>query len=100
MTGFLINTTDVTTYDAIGSYVYGFMSITSITEGSTYSGSSINPSSQMRDETSQTADTYPPNNSYITRGSATLTGTWRAMGRSAYATTVARSRQTAFVRIS
>lgn len=93
-----INTTDRSTYNSIGSYVFGYMAITSITQGSTYAGSSIFPAGQTG-VTDRGANTWAPP-SAIVRGSAALTGTWRATGRGTYASGSNRTRNTIFVRIS
>jgi len=87
-----------TSYNAVGTYIYGFMGNNGVTEGSTYAGSGINPAGMAYSSTYSSADTDYPTN--ITHGSSTLSGTWRAMGRSNYGPGTARGRQTLFVRIS
>ena len=87
-----------TTYGAVGTYVFGHIYNTHVGEGSTYAGSSIEPAGSERNTTGTMGDdsVYGAN---FAKGGATLSGTWRAMGRSSsYADS--RMRVTLFVRIS
>lgn len=100
MTGYLINATDITSYNAIGSYCFGLLkNITGVNEGSSFSGSTIFPSSQMRDETTQGTDTWGVP-TYTTYGATGLTGTWRAMGRTTVNSGSNIQRQMLYIRIT
>lgn len=87
-----------TTYNAVGTYVWGYMSNTGITNGSTYSGSSIEPGALVANNSSISDDDVA-SSFYATKGSSSLSGTWRAMGRARYLSDT-RARWTLFVRIS
>lgn len=84
-------------YGDVGTYVLGYIFNTSVTEGATYSGSSISPAGHVN-LTAVTADGQ--GDVGITRGSSTLSGTWRAMGRVNVASGSSRTRVTLFLRIS
>ena len=91
-----------TTYGAVGTYIFGDMSTSGITENSTYSGSSIQPAGVGLIPHTNSFDA--PNDSgaygsYWTKGGGTLSGTWRAMGRHR-ANSGSRNRITLFVRVS
>ena len=81
-----------TTFGAVGTYVLGAYQ-DSVSAGSTYAGSSIYPSAQVR-AGSLSADSRET--SEMVRSGTALSGTWRAMGyqNAGYWT------QTVFVRIS
>ena len=87
-----------TTYGDVGTYVFGHRYASTQTENTTYAGSGINPAGVMdlgtttADNTGQNAD--------MQRGAGTLSGTWRAMGRSNGSAGITYSRITLFVRIS
>lgn len=85
-------------YGAVGTYVLGYIGGTGITEGDTYSGSSINPAGMYNSNT-VSADALPSGTALV-RGSSTLSGTWRAMGRSNNNSGGTTSRVTLFLRIS
>jgi len=65
-----------TTYDAVGTYVFGYRAST-ITQNSTYAGSSIQPAGYGTDAQSNDAVKTPN----AAKGGSSLSGTWRAMGR-------------------
>ena len=86
-------------YGAIGTYVFGFRSSSTITtEGSTYAGSTLEPAgisnsfSGLADDTVDSAD--------IAKGGSALSGTWMAMGRVGNNSGTARGRTTLFLRVS
>lgn len=85
-------------YGAVGTYVFGYIGGTGITEDGTYSGSSINPAGLYNLNTAS-ADAVPSGTALV-RGSSTLSGTWRAMGRSNVNSGGTTSRVTLFLRIS
>lgn len=87
-----------TTYGAVGTYVFGYISSSTATENSTYSGSSIEPGGIIT-LSSSLSDDQVNASPYITKGGSALSGTWRAMGRS-NAFTSTRTRWTLFVRVS
>lgn len=67
-----------TSYNAVGTYVWGGRQTNNITEGSTYAGSTIYPAGAIR-FSNDGADGWGA--FYVTRGGSHLSGTWRAMGR-------------------
>jgi hypothetical protein len=85
-------------YGAVGTYVMGFITTTSIAENTNYAGSSIEPagirsgSSGLLDDADGGAD--------LTKGGSALSGTWRAMGRVSSESSLTRGRATLFLRIS
>jgi hypothetical protein len=85
-------------YGAVGTYVFGYIASTGITEDGTYSGSSIYPAGLYNVNT-VAADTTPSGITFH-RGSSALSGTWRAMGRSNFNSSGTTSRVTLFLRIS
>lgn len=84
-------------YGAVGTYVLGYIYNTSVTEGSTYAGSDISPAGHVA-LSAVTADAQAGMDA--TRGSSTLSGTWRAMGRVNSSSGSSRTRITLFLRIS
>ncbi len=66
-------------YGAVGTYVWAYYTGGGLTEGSTYSGSSLNPAGGHLGVSSLTADAG--GQAYWSRGSDTLSGTWRSMSR-------------------
>jgi len=66
-------------YGAVGTYVWAYYTGGGLTEGSTYSGSSLNPAGGHLGVSSLPADAG--GQAYWSRGSDTLSGTWRAMSR-------------------
>lgn len=92
-----------TSYGTVGSYVFGDMQTAYIIENSTYSGSSIQPAGISISTYSSNYDVGNDDGSwtaYHVKGGSTLSGTWRAMGRSRNASTYSRNKSTLFVRIS
>ena len=89
-------------YGAIGSLVFGMYytgsSGNAVYEGNTYAGSSIYPAGTTGATSNPGADVAIGTN--VTRGATALTGTWRALGRSAVAPTAGETRCTLFIRIS
>lgn len=83
-----------TTYGAVGTYVWGHRT-SRITEGSSYAGSGIRPAG-IGNYPFSGADSQETGQA--TRGSSTVSGTWRAMGRQQSATWAEGA--TLFVRIS
>ena len=93
-----------TTYGDVGTYVTGVFLGTGLTEGTTKSGSSIFPAG-MGDmgESSlpgNDAASGPGGNRYWSRGTTSLSGTWRVMGRMRYEDSNTRPRYMLWVRIS
>lgn len=86
-----------TTYGAVGTYVFGYIANTGVTEGTTYAGSSIEPAGVVYGGTLSDDGT---GNGLLTKGGAALSGTWRAMGRVDGLSGTSYSRGTLFVRIS
>lgn len=85
-----------TTYGDTGTYVMGMtVGSSTVTQGSTYSGSSIKPYG-MRLGTPVGDDSVL--SARGSRGGSTLSGTWRAMGRAGFSGNYGRG--TLFVRIS
>jgi hypothetical protein len=85
-------------YGAIGTYVFaGSYSSTKYSEGSLYSGSSLKPAGAA--VTADTMSDGANSNGYPTGGGSSLSGTWRAMGRSS-AGSGDDTRVTLFLRIS
>lgn len=89
-----------TTYDDVGTYVWGLLFTASVANNSTYAGSSIKPAGIYANYPSASLpDDDIAVNEGLTKGGSALSGTWRAMGRVVYnGNTVARA--TLFVRIS
>ena len=73
---------------AVGAYAFVYTSSTNIVEGATIAGSSLNYAGLLRATAIWDADLASATTA--TRGSATLSGTWRFMGRS-NASSVARA---------
>ena len=89
-----------TTYNAVGTYVWGYTSDTGYVEGDT-KGSGIFPAGFIDTaRTSANAGFQHGNPSYMTRGGTACSGTWRAMGRSNSDSAYQRPRPTLWVRIS
>jgi len=89
--------TQNTTFNSIGSYIFGGLDTKDIDDNSTYSGSSIRGGGVQHIGTLTTAQI---GDAYVVKTGGTLSGTWRAMGDVGIATTTTRSRLTLFVRIS
>jgi hypothetical protein len=85
-------------YGDVGTYAYlnWTASGSSLTEGQTIAGSSLNPAGAY--SASLSADVGATSGAL--RGSATLSGTWRSMGRAAITSAGGASKQTVFLRIS
>lgn len=75
-------------YGAVGTYVWAYYTGGGLTEGSTYSGSSLNPAGGHLGVASFPADNG--GTAYWSRGADTLSGTWRAMSRDNLAGSYAR----------
>lgn len=91
-----------TTYGAVGTYIFGDMQSTGITNGSTYAGSGIQPAGVgliPADSAFDIANDGANYSSFFSKGGSTLSGTWRAMGRHR-SNTGNRNRITLFVRVS
>lgn len=88
-----------TTYGDVGTYVFGYIANIGVTQGSTYSGSSINPCGFAVTTTSPGTDSDFSQTTTID-GASSHSGTWRAMGRANYGSGATRGRTTLFVRIS
>ena len=88
-----------TAFGAVGTYIWGYKVSAPFTEGSTHAGSAIQPAGVTTFTTTASDDgTLGGSSMYWTKGGS-VSGTWRAMGRSNYNTnTVVRF--TLFVRIS
>jgi hypothetical protein len=87
-------------YGGIGTYVFGYVSTTGITENTTIAGSNIEPAGvQESGVTGSVADDTLTGGSLVKGGSA-LSGTWRIMGRANAVSGSARVRVTLFLRIS
>lgn len=86
-------------YGAVGTTAFLYASNTGIIQGNTYAGSSLSPAGiqSVAAIPSIAADTLE--DAALVRGSPTMSGTWRAMGR-ANQSGVDRPRATLFVRIS
>ena len=99
-----ISSSPPTTFNAVGTYAFLYGNIGHVAAGSTWAGSSLHAaglysfSSQSFDGT----DGYSVGNPSINRANATVSGTWRAMGRAKQGDTPssATRRVTLFVRIS
>ena len=89
-----------TAYGAVGTYIIGYRYSTGITNGSTYAGSSIEPGGFGHEYALSSDDALTGSFTKFTKGSVTLSGTWRAMGRHNGDSTLAYSRYTLYVRIS
>ena len=87
-----------TTYDAVGTYVFGYRYGGGVGNGDTYAGSEIYPGGYGNTYSIDADGWQSP--IVNTRGGSALSGTWRAMGRHRYEVDVNRSRFTLFVRIS
>ena len=88
-----------TTYDDVGTYVFGYTFGTGgILNGSTYAGSTIEPAGVH--SSSSLSDDNSTSSIFVTKGDSPLSGTWRAMGRSNISPAGNRQRTTLFVRIS
>lgn len=83
-------------YGAVGTYVYGYIATSSVSAGSTYSGSSIYPAGGHATAAISAGGGVT---AYYSRGSNALSGTWRAMGESAL-TSSSPYKLTLFLRIS
>ena len=87
-----------TSYNAVGTYIFGHLYNTGgAVANTTYPGSGINPAGH---DHSNISAANSVDSGYLTRGSQTLSGTWRAMGQARYLSGSNRSRITLFVRIS
>ena len=69
-----------TTYNAVGTYAFLNRSDAGLTEGTTYAGSAFNPAG-IAVSGGVYIDADTANSCSIYRGSGTVSGTWRAMGR-------------------
>lgn len=88
-----------TDYNAVGSHVFAYVANGfGIVEGNTYAGSGLHPAGSDQSGFPTAPDENRTSN--ITRGAATLSGTWRALGRTNRRPFNTRSRATLFVRIS
>lgn len=87
----------VTTYGAVGTYVFGEIVSGGITENGTYSGASIQPAGFDAEATLSNDGRFV---GVITKGGSGLSGTWRAMGRSQGSSGTSWSRATLFMRVS
>lgn len=85
-------------YNAVGTYVLGYIFNSEVSEGSLYSGSSIYPAGLVALSAFSTADGQY--NVDATRGANVLSGTWRAHGRVGVAIGSSRTRITLFLRVS
>lgn len=91
-----ISTTPPTTAGAVGTYVYAFDSVArQLTFGSTYAGSQLYPASFV---STGNAPIALESGTYLSTGSGTLSGTWRAMG--AHYNNSTFKNATVYVRIS
>ncbi len=91
------NATASVGFGAVGSYVFGYINNTGVTEDSTYAGGDIYPAGGVS-STAAGADGQVAQDG--TRGPNALSGTWRAMGRVNVGAGGARARWTLFLRIS
>lgn len=87
-------------YGGIGTYVFGYMGNSGITDNTTYSGSSIEPAGVHGSSGGAISDDAQSPGATITKGGSALSGTWRAMGRSNAESGTTRPRATLFLRIS
>lgn len=73
-------------YGAVGTLAYGYLStLGAVTPGSTYAGSNIFPAAEFC-SSAIPADSFNSSNTYYgSRGATALSGTWRALGGTAYA---------------
>ena len=92
--------TPSTTYNAVGSYVWGYTADTGYVEGNT-KGSGIFPAGFIDTARTSASSSFQHGNpSYMSRGPTACSGTWRAMGRSNTDSAYQRPRPTLWVRIS
>ena len=91
-------TAPVTDYGAVGTYLFGYTSVSgSLVEGATIAGSNIEPAG-LFNVTGDRSDDSTFGLSGMTKGGASMSGTWRIMGR--VGTSGTDARLTLFVRIS
>jgi len=88
-----------TSYNAVGTYVFGMLTNSGLSENSTHSGSNIKPAGIQGDGSAPLGSDAYQFSAYPTSGSGTLSGTWRSMGR-VNVFTNNQNRYTLFVRIS
>ena len=91
-----IDTTPPTTYGAVGTYAFLYRG-GSVTEGATYAGSGLQPAGNVNWSALSNDSITSGTDAFIVKGSGTVAGTWRCMGRANYAGKVSA---TVFVRIS
>jgi len=83
-------------YGAVGTYVFGYMRATGITDNSTYAGSSIEPAGIGSGAGALSDDGEEA--TYLSKGGSALSGTWRAMGRHNVTSGSTWNRATLFLR--
>jgi hypothetical protein len=85
-------------YGAVGTYAFAYFTGLGVTENTTIAGSSLNIAGIHSGDTSISADSV--SSASLTRGSATLSGTWRVMSRSNAVAGSTRSRGLLVLRIA
>ena len=90
-----------TTFGAVGTYAFLVKNGTSVSSGSSYSGSSLQSGGVSAIQSRTTNNSvYDANMTGLARGDTTMSGTWRAMGSVSYNSSSTYGRGTVFLRIS
>lgn len=97
--GYITSATPPTTYNAVGTYVFATADTTGFTQGSTYAGSGLNPTGIHSGNSNTASQDAAIGSINLANSTDTLSGTWRAMGRSSVVGTSNRNRATLFVKI-
>ena len=84
-------------YGGVGTYVFGLIRNTGVTDGSTYAGSAITPAGFRSNSGTMSGDASDTDIAYTSGGSA-LSGTWRAMSRANATSGFTRDRLALFLR--
>lgn len=93
--------TPSTSFGAVGTYAFLVKNGSSVTSGSSVSGSSLQSGGVAALQSRTTANTaYDANITGLARGDTTMSGTWRAMGSVTYNGSSTYGRGTVFLRIS
>jgi hypothetical protein len=93
--------TQPTTFGAVGTYAFLVKNGSSVTSGSSVSGSSLQSGGvNAIQNLTVNNNVYNANMTGLARGDTTMSGTWRAMGSVTYNSTSTYGRGTIFLRIS
>lgn len=95
-----IDANPITTYGALGTYVFGYALTTGLEAGASIAGSSIEPAGYYINAATAMADDTTAGVSGTTKGGAALSGTWQVMGQVNNTSGSSLRRFTLFLRIA